>query len=143
MLCTDYGTVSNSSVATVRPVPNPSAGINASHHTWRPGSSTNTATVKPNNALNGIDAATAAERHRKKPKSALKNRRNEPRRQTISSSQPAWFEQSPHKGDQVTSAAGELMTGDAEQQFRNVVKSSSVSDVNFDDETIDKMIVSH
>ena len=142
MWCICYFAAAISSVATVRPVPNPSAGINASHHTWRPGSSTNTATVKPNNALNGIDA-TAAERHRKKPKSALKNRRNEPRRQTISSSQPAWFEQSPHKGDKVTSAAGELMTGDAEQQFKNVVKSSSVSDVNFDDETIDKMIVSH
>ena len=52
----------------------------------------------------------SAGRGRRTPKSALKTRRGDPRRQTISSSQPAAFEQTPRKSERASTAAGDLMT---------------------------------
>ena len=83
------GRTSPNIVATVRPM-------------------TNTGNASTSQHAPGDDVSTS--RGRRTPKSALKTRRGDPRRQTISSSQPAAFEHTPRKSEGANTSAGDLMT---------------------------------
>ena len=71
-------------------------------NSWKQNKQNPTATVRP---------LPNSPSHQKKSRSALKNQRSNPRRQTISSSQPAWFENPARKEGAVTSVAGDLISG--------------------------------